>query len=230
MIAPAGSEIGADWQPDAAPWDGSRRLWSLWEIMIHIRFGEVIKNLHDRLAWSVFTGLENTHGTDRSIVEIMDSLKELLLQFEEMGLVIPSEYIRDTIKMIRLSRGVVNKTEFEKTLNLTIWAVEIECRGKIFFELDNATNKYYNGEVLFGDEFVTKFSSALFELDEAGKCFSLSRPTAAVFHLMRLMEIAIRAVARCLQIPDPIKPADRNWGAMLRALKSAMDLKTQSSV
>jgi hypothetical protein len=34
MIPPdAGSENGADWQPSAAPLDGSRRLWSLWDMM-----------------------------------------------------------------------------------------------------------------------------------------------------------------------------------------------------
>src|SRR4051794_7357235 len=33
MIAPAGSENGADRQPTAAPWDGPRRLWSLWDML-----------------------------------------------------------------------------------------------------------------------------------------------------------------------------------------------------
>jgi len=33
MIAPAGSENGAEWQPDAASWSGSRRLWSLYDML-----------------------------------------------------------------------------------------------------------------------------------------------------------------------------------------------------
>jgi hypothetical protein len=33
MIATAGSEIGTDRQPDTVPWDGSPRLWSLWEML-----------------------------------------------------------------------------------------------------------------------------------------------------------------------------------------------------
>jgi hypothetical protein len=36
-------------------------------------------------------------------------------------------------------------------------------------------------------------------------------------------EIGIAAAARCLAIPDPIKPADRNWGAMLRSFKIEFD-------
>jgi len=69
---------------------------------------------------------------------------------------------------------------------------------------------------LFGAEFAVKFlSQGAFELDEAAKCLALSRPTACVFHLMRVMEIGIRAVARCLNIPDPTRPAERNWGSIL---------------
>jgi len=46
--------------------------------------------------------------------------------------------------------------------------------------------------------------------------------TAAVFHLMRTAEIGVRAVARCLGIPDPLKPAGRNWGSILAAVKAEM--------
>lgn len=75
--------------------------------------------------------------------------------------------------------------------------------------------RYEPREPLFGTEFESQFStSGLFELDEAAKCLALGRATAAVFHLMRLMEIAVRAVARCLGIPDPIRPADRGWGVV----------------
>ena len=76
----------------------------------------------------------------------------------------------------------------------------------------------------FGEVFGVKFQTAgVFEVDEAAKCIALSRPTAAVFHLMRVMEIGIRAVARCLGIPDPIKPAERNWGHILKAVKDELD-------
>jgi hypothetical protein len=76
--------------------------------------------------------------------------------------------------------------------------------------------KYYDPrDPAFGCDVTNKFISVLFELDEAGKCLALGRPTACVFHLMRIMEIGVRAIARCLQIPDPVKPAERNWGHIL---------------
>jgi hypothetical protein len=87
-------------------------------------------------------------------------------------------------------------------------------------------DRYAPRAPLFGAAFETKYvSGGIFELDEAAKCLALGRSTAAVFHLMRLMEIAVRSVARCLQIPDPIQPAQRNWGAVLKSVRDAIDAK-----
>lgn len=74
-------------------------------------------------------------------------------------------------------------------------------------------------EPLFGAPFVVQFNThGAFELEEASKCLALGRPTAAVFHLMRLLEVGIGALSLCLSIPDPIKPAERNWGVILRRI------------
>ncbi len=67
--------------------------------------------------------------------------------------------------------------------------------------------------------------NGVYELDKASKCLALSRPTACVFHLMRVIEIGIRAISKCLKIPGPIKPADRNWGKMLCAIKGGIENK-----
>jgi hypothetical protein len=85
-------------------------------------------------------------------------------------------------------------------------------------------------ELHFGLDVALGFlSTATFEIDEGAKCLALGRSTAAVFHLMRVMEIGIRAVARCLQIPDPTQPANRNWGNILREIKADLDAHTGRS-
>jgi hypothetical protein len=88
---------------------------------------------------------------------------------------------------------------------------------------------YEQGTLCLGDDVADKFQSAAYEIDEAAKCFALDRYTAAVFHLMRTMEFGIKAVARCLQIPDPIKPAERNWGKMLGRIAGGMNAKWPTS-
>lgn len=102
--------------------------------------------------------------------------------------------------------------------------MEDECSLRKFMALSMREAEYaFPSKPLFGEEVDKKFPTAAFEIEEAGKCLGLSRPTAAVFHLMRVLEIGIAAVARCLGIDDPIKPSQRNWGAILRTIKEEMD-------
>src|ERR1700730_16644282 len=94
------------------------------------------------------------------------------------------------------------------------------------FIIEVEQRRYFDPErPLFGKDFAKNYISAAFEVDEAAKCLALSRPTASVFHLMRLMEIGVRSVARCLQVPDPIQPADRSWGAVLKKVRDGIDAK-----
>jgi hypothetical protein len=75
----------------------------------------------------------------------------------------------------------------------------------------------------FGSDVATKFPSAQYEIEEAGKCLSVGRSTAAAFHSIRCVEAGIRAVSRCLSIPDPTRGADRSWFNLLKAIKQEID-------
>jgi hypothetical protein len=61
--------------------------------------------------------------------------------------------------------------------------------------------KYFKEKQLFGEEVATKFPLANQDVEEAGKCLALSRATATVFHLMRVMEAGLKALASPLGIP-----------------------------
>lgn len=76
---------------------------------------------------------------------------------------------------------------------------------------------------LLGSDTADRFTSIWFDCEEAAKCIVVLRPTAAVFHCMRMLEIGIKAFAAKLGIDDPVKPAQRNWGAFLREIKTKID-------
>lgn len=71
--------------------------------------------------------------------------------------------------------------------------------------------------------FSAAFPRTSFEVEEAAKCLALGRYTASVFHGMRMLELGIRALAKRLSIPDPTKPAEKNWAFILRAVKEKID-------
>lgn len=76
---------------------------------------------------------------------------------------------------------------------------------------------------LLGTETAERFTSVWFDCEEAAKCLVLLRPTAAVFHSMRMLEAAIKALSARLGIPDPVKPAQRNWAFFLKAIRTRID-------
>jgi hypothetical protein len=75
------------------------------------------------------------------------------------------------------------------------------------------------------DGFSSAFPNASFEIEEAAKCIAFERYTASVFHCMRAMEFGIKAIAKFLDIPDPAKPVEKNWGVILKTINDAMDSK-----
>lgn len=76
---------------------------------------------------------------------------------------------------------------------------------------------------LLGEPTATRFISTWFDCEEAAKCLCVQRPTASVFHAMRMIEIAIKSLAKYLNIPDPVKPAERNWGIVLKVIQNKID-------
>ena len=120
--------------------------------------------------------------------------------------------------------GVVRRTtDIARTLRREFSSMKtffIEPSKEPYFGIDLDT---------FGPKFQTGFPSAVFEIDEAGKCHALGRSTACVFHLMRSMEIAIKAIARSLGIPDPVKDAEKNWGKILGGIKDEIKRRDSAS-
>jgi hypothetical protein len=83
---------------------------------------------------------------------------------------------------------------------------------------------------LFGQDVANKFGSVEYEIEEAGKCLAFGRSTASAFHSLRTLEAGIRALTRCLGIPDPTKGVDRTWGKVLRSVKDEIDRRWPPSL
>jgi hypothetical protein len=73
----------------------------------------------------------------------------------------------------------------------SLWE-ELEARQ--FYQLSPGRAQYFNRMKLFGDEVDDAFPSARFDIQEAGNCLATERNTAAVFHLMRVVEWGLRAL------------------------------------
>lgn len=120
---------------------------------------------------------------------------------------------RDDATWDDLREGVqdIEATFRREASTMAMYAIDDDLRG-----LTDSCDK------AFGTEFQIKFPSALYDLEEACNCLAMGRFTATVFHLMRIMEILLRAIHACLGLPPP-SGADKNWGNMLQAIKANMN-------
>jgi hypothetical protein len=162
------------------------------------------KIVSDYLADCEQMGLRVCLASARRLLEVLERV--------EQKNALPPERVNIDISLIdvfplnRYMEEIINRTPDE-------------LGSRLVLALRPESERYYQAtEPLFGPDVDAKFPNAAYDIAEAGKCLALDRATATVFHLMRVMEVGVRASARCLGIPDPIKDADRNWGAVLRKI------------
>lgn len=61
-------------------------------------------------------------------------------------------------------------------------------------------DKYFEQERLFGESVHSAFTEARADIKAAGNCFAMELYTACVFHLMRVAEFGLRAMAKRLKV------------------------------
>ncbi len=95
-----------------------------------------------------------------------------------------------------------------------------ELQGQFFFYLTRKEAIRWKDTQPFGGEVFEHFPSAIIEIEEASKCLALERSTAAVFHLMRAMEVALKATAGELGVAYA-----PSWEPYLKQIQDRIDQK-----
>jgi len=90
-----------------------------------------------------------------------------------------------------------------------------ELKTKLFLFVPSTVAKYYQDKNPFGADVDAKFPQLRKDIAEAGKCFALDRHTAAVFHLMRVLESGVGEFAKKLGVTLDVKDT---WGNILQKI------------
>src|SRR5206468_1241557 len=83
-------------------------------------------------------------------------------------------------------------------------------------------SKLFENVNLFGKEVAQAFLSTetAFEIEESGSCYALGRFTACVFHLMRVLERGLLALANNLNIAFTIPFEYQQWHTIIERIES----------
>lgn len=113
----------------------------------------------------------------------------------------------------------------DEAMNLKL-TLQRELRFIMMVGIGADSAKMYNlGEKYFGAGVSDAFPNAIYEIDEAVKCFSLERYTASVCHLMRTCEVALYAFLDNVDAARPQKPAEKNWSLILKRIAEQINSK-----
>jgi hypothetical protein len=93
--------------------------------------------------------------------------------------------------------------------------IDDELRSRLFLYVPSAMAELYEQPDLFGAVVHSKFGRASADIRSAGTCIALGQPTAAVFHLMCVLEVALDALSAALNLPY----SQKNWEQILHAIE-----------
>ena len=214
----------------------------MWDLMERFRLEKFIKAYQHASAmnqnWITTRNhrpdIQNVHVSHGDYAEFVNNLKTLHNLLEEAGLSLsaisaagalaaaeqavqlPQFRLLEIGPMIRLAAEITDLQTRVRDEFVTRYVLVVPSNRVGFYE---------PLKPLFGAKVEAGFNSVEFDISEAGKCFATARYTACVFHLMRVLETGIGSIARCLGVPDPVKEAERNWGAMLRHINDSIKAK-----
>jgi hypothetical protein len=163
-----------------------------------------------------FTGPVSEHeGILRSVHGSLDVLKELCERIPALEKVV-----------LQIDRAKINLDSGDGPM--LVFQELAQLQHRLFDELQDhyyypITKDYaltYYNETPWGDEVYNSFPTARLDLQNAGRCIVLGQGTAGVFHLMRVMEVALRALGNKLNVAY-----SPSWNTYLQKIQNEVNRK-----
>jgi len=212
------------------PWQAEPyRLWSLLDMLLFSAeaffwCGRALRDVRaDCLVGSVTVRngqpvFAVAHDLDqRSRDKALASLETVETEFRKIGLRITADMASDLIE--ELKRSSRRSVEWLHTQIDTVERVAArELSGQLFLYIPPERAKFWPRQKqpnVFGDAVATKFPSASYDIISSGECLAASMSTAAVFHLMRVMEIGLTALGGVFGV----SLAHTNWGPAISEIE-----------
>lgn len=97
-----------------------------------------------------------------------------------------------------------------------------ELESKVCLALSDGRDKYWEKKApeILGEQCANRFPSVAYDIQEAFNCYAFGSFTACAFHLMRVSEAAVTAMAKALGCYDS---NNQSWGKVFQAVNKQYD-------
>jgi hypothetical protein len=213
------------------------RIWSLWDIMNLFDVYALSHILHKVTQSQIGFSLPKMRGEGHHPVDAVFKARAESAMAEAQNLFTIVK-LPDCLQAVRSA-----KFQWERPLLDNSAATEImyrlgldiieAMRNRQFLRVEDDRLDlimHMRGEVpyagalkVFGDAVRDKFNSSVDDIEQAGNCLAAECNTAAVFHLMRIAEVGLRALAKDRDASFKNKPIDQQeWGTILIFLDACL--------
>jgi HEPN domain-containing protein len=183
-----------------------------------VRFSNLV-NLWFVLAHENFNLRNDAVLNEGDKTRISESLNKAREELNYVGLEQSAKYV-STVQRHLSSNEIKTYEEYVVQVDAIHDMSINEIEGIVFGFLPRDHGKYFNQNALFGSEVNDKFKNAVYDIKEAGNCYAHGTYTACVFHLMRVLEIALHKLATDLGVTFPATLELENWQNIIEKIES----------
>jgi len=196
------------------------KLITLWEIMKTLKMPHLITTFR-QLGWanSAYQN-SSTIASGELVSEFRKSLLYCRDEFKEAGLRTTYWAIIDCLQ--KLDRDGVTEGDIAERAFQIFKTAQWETEKIILFKVDSEDDRFRDIASEFSEQLTDRFRTAADEIESAGRCLAFGNSTACVFHLMRAIECAVKAIWATLNLAAP-KLSD-NWGALIGPMDKQLAL------
>lgn len=210
-----------------------RRSRNLWDIMNHFNAVRLFYLYNQLMTYecSCASKLIEGGGGMKLDPTFRQEVIDVIEEFRRSGKTNGLGFVSDLCTQARYQLSeTVDVSATQVILNSLKYNFVKGLNGRNFITITEDRIDYLDGKSLFGDAVSEAFPSADKDIVEAGNCLAVECNTAAVFHLMRAAEFALRALAIDRNITFKDKPLDeKEWGQILSALEGKLgELRIQA--
>jgi hypothetical protein len=214
--------------------ENPHRLVTLWN-MLQVFADTFVKLITElKQAELEVSGIVPIHGSDQQHVErlsrIAGSIRAMDVYCNNLYLTSASKQTAYITEWLTVSSFNIDdfwrmveqlRRRIQEDLEETVMYSLEPSRVRMFYQ--KSTNGIMKGhllrippEVLWGDEVCSNFKSAIGDMADASRCLAFGQGTASVFHIMRVMEIGLRALGKSLNNSKLDPKNNPSWDSILK--------------
>ena len=162
---------------------------------------------------------------DKTKGEFGDMLTQVGKRCEELDLPV-TRTLSEQWRRMNLEDYPYLKNVLSKEMSGIRETIVNEMKEHVYLVIPKESQKLYRQQEQFGPKVLRRFRRVVKDLDAACRCLALEEGTASVFHLMRVLEVAVQQFGKKVSLysvtPLTFDFEKDTWGSILRDLDSVI--------